>query len=56
MAPLMFQPFTGDKGPEHDGLGLYLAGQALAPWGGRVHWRAGSSPTAFNLALPLIGP
>lgn len=51
MAGRMFEPFTGDKGPEHDGLGLFLAQEALAPWGGRVHWRADPGP-CFVLAIP----
>jgi C4-dicarboxylate-specific signal transduction histidine kinase len=52
MAPRMFEPFTGDKGGGHDGLGLFLARSALAPWGGDVQWQAGPL-TVFSLSLPL---
>lgn len=52
-AEVMFEPFTGDKGGEHDGLGLFLARAALAPWGGQVGWQAGPPLTVFALDLPL---
>jgi signal transduction histidine kinase len=53
MIPVMFDPFTGDKGPSHDGLGLYLARQALAPAGGAVTWEEGAEP-GFLISLPLV--
>ncbi|MBI5522378.1 MAG: hypothetical protein HY910_07100 [Desulfarculus sp.] len=53
MAAAMFEPFTGDKGGEHDGLGLFLARAALAPWGGGLRWQAGPPLTVFVLDLPL---
>jgi C4-dicarboxylate-specific signal transduction histidine kinase len=55
VAPRMFEPFIGDKGGAHDGLGLYLAKAALAPWGGDIRWQAGPL-TVFSLALPLLKP
>ncbi len=56
MAPRMFEAFSSDKDGAHDGLGLFLAARALAPWGGEVRWEAGSSPTVFGLTLPFIKP
>jgi C4-dicarboxylate-specific signal transduction histidine kinase len=53
MVPRMFEAFSGDKGGAHDGLGLFLAKAALAPWGGDILWQAGPPPL-FSLALPLI--
>lgn len=53
MAPVMFEAFTTDKGGEHDGLGLFLARAALAPWGGELRWQAGPPLTVFVLDLPL---
>lgn len=47
----MFAAFGGDKGPEHNGLGLFLAGEALAPWRGRVAYLDLPVKT-FLLALP----
>lgn len=47
----IFAPFVGDKSG-HDGLGLFLARQALAPYGGELHWRPGAL-TTFVLSLPL---
>lgn len=32
----IFEPFVGDKGPDHAGLGLFLARAALEPAGGGV--------------------
>ena len=51
----MFEPFTGDKGPEHDGLGLYLAGAAVSGWGGRVLWLP-DPPARFAICLPRSTP
>jgi len=49
--PRMFEPFVTDKGEEHDGLGLFLAQEALAPWQGRLEWV--EEPLAgFRLSLP----
>ncbi|ADK85380.1 histidine kinase [Desulfarculus baarsii DSM 2075] len=52
MAAGLFEPFNTDKGWPHDGLGLFLARQALAPWRGDVRWSA-QRPNAFLLVLPL---
>ena len=52
VARSMFQPFVGDKGPEHQGLGLFLAAKALEPWGGAVSWLEGAPLTTFRLSLP----
>jgi C4-dicarboxylate-specific signal transduction histidine kinase len=52
LARSMFQPFVGDKGGEHQGLGLFLAAKALEPWGGAVSWLEGSPLTTFRLSLP----
>ena len=52
MAAGLFEPFVGDKGEGHDGLGLYLAAKALEPWGGRLAWRAGAPHTTFVMDLP----
>jgi len=51
VAESMFEPFVTDKGPEHDGLGLFLARAALAPWQGDVTWQPGQ-PCTFSLSLP----
>ncbi len=51
MAPHMFEPFVGNKKPENDGLGLFLARAALSRWGGEVGW-AQDPPGAFELRLP----
>ncbi len=51
MVPRLFQPFCTDKGAGHDGLGLFLARQALLPWGGEVSWSP-QSPQTFLLAMP----
>lgn len=51
MAGRMFAAFTGDKGPGHDGLGLFLAGEALAPWQGRLVYNDQAGKT-FLLVLP----
>jgi two-component system C4-dicarboxylate transport sensor histidine kinase DctB len=53
MIPVMFDPFTGDKEPPHDGLGLYLARQALLAAGGTVSWEEGDEP-CFQISLPLV--
>lgn len=53
--PRMFEPFVGDKGGEHEGLGLFLAREALAPWGGEVGYRQGPA-AGFFLRLPRVGP
>lgn len=50
--PSLGAPFFTTKGAEHDGLGLFLAGQALAPWGGRVYWDRREG--AFAIALPML--
>ncbi|MEW5913096.1 MAG: HAMP domain-containing sensor histidine kinase [Thermodesulfobacteriota bacterium] len=52
LAQKLFQPFVSDK-PDHDGLGLFLARQALAPHGGQVAQRPGS-PTTFVISLPAL--
>ncbi len=51
MRPRMFEPFVTDKGEGHDGLGLFLAREALAPWRGRLAWVETPSP-GFRLSLP----
>lgn len=53
MVPVMFDPFSGDKKPPHDGLGLYLARQALLASGGTVSWEEGAEP-CFQISLPLV--
>ncbi|MCB2192419.1 MAG: hypothetical protein KQI62_12695 [Deltaproteobacteria bacterium] len=54
MAAALFEPFAGDKGGAHQGLGLFLASKALEPWQGRVTWREGASDTTFAIELPVI--
>jgi signal transduction histidine kinase len=54
LAERVFEAFVGDKGPEHPGLGLFLAAQALAPWQGRLDWEA-RPQTCFLLSLPESG-
>ncbi len=51
MAARMFEPFVSDKGPGHDGLGLFLARAALARWQGEVRW-VQSPPGTFEMSLP----
>lgn len=50
---LLGQPFVSDKDDEHDGLGLFLAGAALAPWDGVVSWHPGP-PKGCLLMLPPV--
>lgn len=50
-AATMFAAFSGDKAGDHDGLGLFLANAALAPWRGRVAYRD-LPAKAFLLSLP----
>jgi len=52
MADLLFEPFAGDKGGGHQGLGLFLAAKALEPWGGRVEIREQVPHTTFAISLP----
>ena len=52
MAAHLFQPFQGDKGGKHHGLGLFLAAKALEPWGGRVAWLPGEPRNTFEICLP----
>lgn len=52
MAGQLLEPFVGDKGGEHDGLGLFLASKALEPWGGRVAWQESAPRTTFVIELP----
>lgn len=52
MAAALFEPFVGDKGGEHQGLGLFLAAKALEPWGGRIARREQAAPTTFAIELP----
>ncbi|MCB2188680.1 MAG: hypothetical protein KQJ78_19855 [Deltaproteobacteria bacterium] len=52
-AERMFEPFFGAKGEGHDGLGLFLAREALAPWRGRVEWSA-TRPRSFVIWLPVL--
>ena len=51
LAQRMFEPFVGNKGENHDGLGLFLAREALARWRGELHWRPGA-PGGFFIAFP----
>lgn len=52
MAGQLFEPFVGDKGSDHQGLGLFLASKALDPWGGRVTCQEGAPHTTFVIELP----
>lgn len=52
MAGRLFEPFTGDKGGEHEGLGLFLAREALRPWGGAVAWLPEAPRATFRISLP----
>ncbi|MCB2228081.1 MAG: hypothetical protein KQH53_15480 [Desulfarculaceae bacterium] len=52
LAKSMFEPFTGDKGEGHDGLGLFLAREALRPWCGEVAWLPEAGRTTFRISLP----
>ena len=51
MAGRMFEPFVTGKPERHDGLGLFLARQALEPHGGRLAWQPGEGG-GFVLDLP----
>lgn len=51
LAPHMFEPFVTGKPEGHDGLGLFLAQQALARHGGRLTWQPGEDG-GFILDLP----
>lgn len=52
MAADLFKPFAGDKGGDHAGLGLFLAAEALEPWGGRVAHKQDAPHTTFVIELP----
>lgn len=52
LAESMFEPFVGDKGEGHDGLGLFLAMEALKPWGAAVAWLPEEPRTTFRISLP----
>ena len=47
-----FLPHESQKDPSHQGLGLFLAQEAVRPWGGELVWRAGPEK-GFLLSLPL---
>lgn len=51
VAPKMFEPWVGSKKPEKEGLGLFLAREALSRWGGELDWLQ-DPPGAFELRLP----
>ncbi len=53
VAQRLGQPFVSGKGGEHDGLGIFLAGESLAPWGGQVSWHPGP-PKGCVLWLPSV--
>ncbi len=52
IAESMFEPFTSDKGGDHDGLGLFLANTVLSKWNGHVAWQP-SRPTTFSVRIPM---
>ena len=52
LAQRIFEPFVGTKPGAHQGLGLFLAREALAPWGGGVAWLPSESQTTFRITLP----
>ena len=51
MASKMFEPYVGSKKPDQEGLGLFLARQALSRWGGELSWGQ-NPPGAFQMRLP----
>ena len=51
LAARLFEAFVGDKQPPHDGLGLFLAREALKPWRGEVRFVSQPEKT-FLLVLP----
>ena len=53
IAGRMFEPFVGDKGVEHEGLGLFLARKALERWNGELSWRPGEDG-GFLISLPAL--
>ena len=53
MAGRMFEPFVGDKGAKHEGLGLFLARKALERWNGELSWRSGELD-GFFVFLPAL--
>lgn len=53
MTGRMFEPFVGDKGGEHEGLGLFLARKALDRWDGELSWRSGELD-GFFVSLPAL--
>lgn len=55
MAPRMFEPFSTDKGADHDGLGLFLAREVMKPWRGEVLW-SDARPCTFSLVAPIDQP
>ncbi|MCA1905492.1 MAG: HAMP domain-containing histidine kinase [Desulfarculus sp.] len=53
LIPRLCQAFTSDKQPPHDGLGLFLAREALRPWGGDISFVSQPEKT-FLLLLPPV--
>jgi signal transduction histidine kinase len=51
IAERMFEPFTGNKGNHHLGLGLFLARTALLNWGGNIIWET-EPRNSFAMMLP----
>ncbi len=53
MRPNLFQPFCTNKGGSHYGLGLFLAGELLGPYGASFSYTSKPGETVFSVMFPL---
>ena len=51
--PYLFTPFFSTKGGKHNGLGLYIAKELLAPYGASFSHTSREGETIFSVTLPL---
>jgi signal transduction histidine kinase len=53
--PHLFQPFFTTKGGRHNGLGLYLSKELLAPYGASFDVSSHEGETLFTIRFPVPG-
>jgi signal transduction histidine kinase len=53
VSPHLFQPFFTTKGGRHNGLGLFIARELLAPYGGSFQYSSTPSGTLFRISFPV---
>lgn len=51
--PHLFKPFFTNKGGRHQGVGLYIARELLAPYGGSFHFSSEKGETIFEVSFPI---